>query len=242
MKFSSISVYSKWRKNATISSTIRSSLYFFFIRLSRVRATTSASFSRSSNQSIFTGAVFLLHGYAFVTWSSKRWIVSVVVLRKSTLSQTSQNIFHWLYTQYSPIIRRKVMSGTIDRQSSRTRRVSGEVDIICRINLDKSKLICFLLILEITIFLHIHHLSINFGYFIKLFMWSIGNNLAMIHEDNLISMHDCWESMRNNNTGSSFHQMIKCILYLPLCLGIESARCFIEDEYLRIRENRSSDS
>ena len=242
MKFSSISVYSKWRKNATISSTIRSSLYFFFIRLSRVRATTSASFSRSSNQSIFTGAVFLLHGYAFVTWSSKRWIVSVVVLRKSTLSQTSQNIFHRLYTQYSPIIRRKVMSGTIDRQSSRTRRVSGEVDIVYRINLDKSNFICLLLILEITIFLHIHHLSINFGYFIKLFMWSIGNNLAMIHEDNLISMHDRWESVSNNNTGSSFHQMVECILYLSLCLRIKSARCLIEDEYLRIRENRSSDS
>ncbi len=242
MEFPSISTYSRWWKNVTISSTIRSSLYFFLARLSRVRATTSASFSRSSSQSIFTGAVFLLHGYAFVTWSSKRWIVSVVVLRKSRLSQTSQNIFHRLYTQYSPIIRRKVIPETIDRQSSRTRRVSGEVDIVYRINLDKSKLICFLLILEITIFLHIHHLSINFGYFIKLFMWSIGNNLAMIHEDNLISMHDCWESMRNNNTGSSFHQMIKCILYLPLCLGIESARCFIEDEYLRIREDCSSDS
>ena len=48
--------------------------------------------------------------------------------------------------------------------------------------------------------------------------------------------------MGNNNTSSSFHQMIKCILYLPLCLSIESARCFIEDEYLRIRENCSSDS
>lgn len=70
---------------------------FFFLGFwwgicSIIKWTISAIFSLSSSQSGFAGAVFLDPGYALVSVSSKRCIVSGVVLKKSAPSQASANI------------------------------------------------------------------------------------------------------------------------------------------------------
>ncbi len=109
--------------------------YFFFFgfgggSFSRVSFTILASSSPSSSHSAFTGAVFFDPGYAFVSWSSKRLMVSEVVFRKRVLSQTRANIRPCEYTQYSPIIGLKVISGTRERHSCRYSRVDLEVDIL----------------------------------------------------------------------------------------------------------------
>ena len=141
---------------------MRNIVYFFFFgfgggSFSRVYLTISAIFSLSSSHSGFTCAVFFDPGYAFVSISSKRCIVSGVVLRNRVPSQTSPNIRPSLYTQYSPIIGLKVILGTRESVSVRNSRVDLEVDMI-------------FWIIELEEFYNIwKYFDIFYGFFIKEF-------------------------------------------------------------------------
>ena len=47
--------------------------------------------------------------------------------------------------------------------------------------------------------------------------------------------------MGNNDAGAILHQLVEGVLHEPFALGIEAARCFVEDENGRIGEDGPGD-
>ena len=48
--------------------------------------------------------------------------------------------------------------------------------------------------------------------------------------------------MCNDDGGASSHQVLQCLLHQPLGLGIESGRCLIEDQDVRVLEHSARDA
>ena len=89
--------------------------------------------------------------------------------------------------------------------------------------------------------LEIDHLPIDFRYFIELIMGAIGDDPPVIHQEDLVCMHDGREAVCDHDRCASLHQSVKCSLNQTLGLGVECAGSFIQKEYFRVCQYCPSD-
>mmetsp|Transcript_64354 Transcript_64354/g.114440 ORF Transcript_64354/g.114440 Transcript_64354/m.114440 type:complete len:268 (-) Transcript_64354:672-1475(-) len=65
------------------------------------------------------------------------------------------------------------------------------------------------------------------------FLWSsMLNNHSVSHADNLMSMSNGTQAMRDDQRGATNHDCIQGILHSTFCLCVESTRCLIKDKNL----------
>ncbi len=87
--------------------------------------------------------------------------------------------------------------------------------------------------------LEIDHLLVLWRYLVEFCVTSLCYDATLVHEIDRIGTHDRREAVSDDDRGTTIHEMIECILHKSLRLGIECTRRLIEDEDLRISEDRS---
>ena len=89
--------------------------------------------------------------------------------------------------------------------------------------------------------LEIDHFFVFSGFLIEFSMIPTCHDTSLIEEIDRISAHDGREAMRDDDTGTTSHEVVERFLYESLSLRIESTGGFIEDEDLWIGEDSSGD-
>jgi hypothetical protein len=77
--------------------------------------------------------------------------------------------------------------------------------------------------------LHIPHVSVLPSQSEQLFVRSFLVDSTVLQYDNVVSIFDRTEPMRNNKHRSIASKSIQCLLHRRFCNRIERGRCFVED-------------
>ena len=75
----------------------------------------------------------------------------------------------------------------------------------------------------------------------ELIKGAVLDDLALVHHDDPIALHNCRHTMRDHNRCTSLHGSVESLLNDLLALLIKSRSCLVKDENLGVLDESSSD-
>ena len=70
-------------------------------------------------------------------------------------------------------------------------------------------------------------------------MIALFNDVAVLHQQNIVRIHDGGQTVRNDEAGSVFHQSLHSLTDLDLRPGIHGRCGFVQNEDHRVAEEHS---